>query len=169
MPSESPRPIRMTTVDWAVFCDLAYFNRFDRLGMFGLETSGHVRTLPAGRATASPLPSILRCSSCQPLLSRPARRHLRRAGRPVDGEARRGYPDVRRDFPRHRELHEQGHDRYSSLVGVQHPRDGQGLTGGSGTGKPARRDAERPGYRRPWRESRTPSWICRPLRRETIY
>ena len=48
MPSESPRPIRMTTVDWAVICDLAYFDRFDRLCMFGLETSGQVRTLPAG-------------------------------------------------------------------------------------------------------------------------
>jgi hypothetical protein len=48
MPSESPRPIRMTTVDWAVICDLAYFDRFDRLCMFGLETSGQVRTLPVG-------------------------------------------------------------------------------------------------------------------------
>jgi hypothetical protein len=38
----------MTTVDWAVICDLAYFDRFNRLCLLGIETSGKVRTLPAG-------------------------------------------------------------------------------------------------------------------------
>ncbi len=38
----------MATVDWAVICDLAYFDSFDRLCLFGIETSGTVRTLPAG-------------------------------------------------------------------------------------------------------------------------
>ena len=48
MSNASPRPIRMTTVDWVGLCDLAYFDRFNRLCMFGLETSGQIRTLPAG-------------------------------------------------------------------------------------------------------------------------
>jgi hypothetical protein len=48
MPSPSPRRVRMTTVDWAVVCDLAYFDRFNRLCMIGLETSGQPRRLPAG-------------------------------------------------------------------------------------------------------------------------
>jgi hypothetical protein len=42
------RPVRMATVDWAVICDLAYFDCFNRLCLIGLETSGEVRRLPAG-------------------------------------------------------------------------------------------------------------------------
>lgn len=40
--------VRMATVDSGVICDLAYFDRFDRLCMFGVETAGPVRTLRAG-------------------------------------------------------------------------------------------------------------------------
>lgn len=38
----------MTTVDWAVVCDLAYFDSLDRLCLFGIETTGRTRTLQAG-------------------------------------------------------------------------------------------------------------------------
>lgn len=38
----------MTTVDWAVTCDLAYFDAADRLCMFGIDTSGPMRTLSVG-------------------------------------------------------------------------------------------------------------------------
>jgi len=38
----------MATVDSVVICDLAYFDRFDRLCMFGVETAGSVARLPAG-------------------------------------------------------------------------------------------------------------------------
>jgi hypothetical protein len=38
----------MTTVDWAVMCDLAYFDGANRLCMFGIDTVGPVRTLSIG-------------------------------------------------------------------------------------------------------------------------
>jgi hypothetical protein len=36
------------TVDWAAICDAAYFDRFNRLCMFGVETAGPRRTVPVG-------------------------------------------------------------------------------------------------------------------------
>jgi hypothetical protein len=41
-------PAFMTTVDWAVMCDLAYFDGASRLCMFGIDTVGPVRTLSIG-------------------------------------------------------------------------------------------------------------------------
>ena len=38
----------MTTVDWAVICDSPYFDTFDHLCLFGIDTSGAIPTLPAG-------------------------------------------------------------------------------------------------------------------------
>jgi hypothetical protein len=38
----------MVSLDWALVCDFAYFDRADRLCMIGVETSGLIRTLPLG-------------------------------------------------------------------------------------------------------------------------
>ena len=38
----------MASLDWALVCDFAYFDRDNRLCMIGVETSGPIRILPLG-------------------------------------------------------------------------------------------------------------------------
>src|SRR5262245_15645795 len=43
-----PERVTMPEVDWAVLCDLAYFDTYGNLCLIGIHTDGPVRVLPAG-------------------------------------------------------------------------------------------------------------------------